>query len=381
MKEEKTSLITLQKEIKKLLEKGVLEGVFPAAAAGISWREGSKKKEIITSTGNAKIYPEKRILKINDFFDLASLTKPLAATLAILCLVKEKKIDIADRLSDVFEKKLRDDISNIRIRNLLSHSSGLPAYRDYYKILKNKESKEKTECLENLILQESLAYETGTISLYSDLGFMLLGRIIEKKAGCTLDEYVEKKILKPLHLEKKIFYNSLYEAKRNLPENKFVATENCSWRKKVLCGEVHDDNCYTMGGVAGHSGLFGNIEGVTGYTAAILEIWKGCYNHPNLKKEDLEFFLTRQKEIPESTWTLGFDTPSPQNSSSGHYLSKKSVGHLGFTGTSFWIDPEKDLVIVLLTNRVHPSRKNSKIKEFRPYFHDKIVENLFSQDK
>ena len=381
MKEEKTSLITLQKEIKKLLEKGVLEGVFPAAAAGISWREGSKKKEIITSTGNAKIYPEKRILKINDFFDLASLTKPLAATLAILCLVKEKKIDIADRLSDVFEKKLRDDISNIRIRNLLSHSSGLPAYRDYYKILKNKESKEKNECLENLILQESLAYETGTISLYSDLGFMLLGRIIEKKAGCTLDEYVEKKILKPLHLEKKIFYNSLYEAKRNLPENKFVATENCSWRKKVLCGEVHDDNCYTMGGVAGHSGLFGNIEGVTGYTAAILEIWKGCYNHPNLKKEDLEFFLTRQKEIPESTWTLGFDTPSPQNSSSGHYLSKKSVGHLGFTGTSFWIDPEKDLVIVLLTNRVHPSRKNSKIKEFRPYFHDKIVENLFSQDK
>jgi len=136
-----------------------------------------------------------------------------------------------------------------------------------------------------------------------------------------------------------------------------------------------------MGGVGGHSGLFGNIEGVTAYTAKILEMWKGVTEHPNIKKEDLEYFLSRQQNISGSTWGLGFDTPAIKESSSGNFFSRKSIGHLGFTGTSFWLDPDKNVGIVLLTNRIHPSRENNKIKLFRPYFHDRVMKILFPQSK
>ena len=137
MKNEKTPSITLQKDIKKLLEKGVSEGVFPSAAAGIVCGLGKEKKKFITYCGNASLYPEKRILKKNNFFDLASLTKPLATTLAILCLIKEKKIDVDENLPSLLEKKIKGGKNKILIWNLLSHSSGLPAHREYFKILKD----------------------------------------------------------------------------------------------------------------------------------------------------------------------------------------------------------------------------------------------------
>jgi CubicO group peptidase (beta-lactamase class C family) len=381
MKIHKTSLLALQKDIKKLLEKGVLEGVFPSAAAGISIGLGKEKKIIISHCGNATFYPEKRKLKKQDFFDLASLTKPLATTVAILCLIKEKKIDADEKLSSLLEKKIAGDKNQITTKHLLSHSSGLPAHREYFNTLKNIPPKEKNIFVENFLLQEQLEYAPGSAYLYSDLGFMMLGRIIEKKAGCTLSHYVKEKILRPLNLEKKIFYMPLFKEKKNHKKIDFVATENCPWRKKILTGEVHDDNCYTMGGVAGHSGLFGNIEGVTIYTSLILDMWKGYLKHTNINKEDLVCFLARQNKIPGSSWALGFDTPAKTESSSGSYLSQNSVGHLGFTGTSFWIDPENEVVIVLLSNRVHPSRENIKIKKFRPYFHDRVMEKLFPQNK
>ena len=381
MKTEKPHFTILQKETKRLLEKGVLEGIFPCAAAGIISGLGKEKKSFITYYGNGTLYPEKRKLKKTYFFDLASLTKPLATTLAILCLINENKIDLEEQLPSLCEKKIKGDKSKITTRNLLSHSSGFPAHREYFTLLKDVPIKEKKQFVENLILQEKLEYKPGKTSLYSDLGFILLGRIIEKKAECSLAHYIEEKVLRPFNLEKKIFYNPMYDEKRNTLKTSFVATENCPWRKKILCGEVHDDNCYTMGGVAGHSGLFGNIEGVTAYTGLILDMWKGAAAHPNIKKKDLRAFLTRQETIPGSTWALGFDTPAAEDSSSGLHFSKKSVGHLGFTGTSFWIDPEKDVAITLLTNRVHPSRENTKIKKFRPYFYDRVIEILFSLNK
>ncbi len=366
----------MEKELKKLLAAGIKEGIFPCAATGIATGLGKERKMVIAYCGNAAIYPGKRRLKKNNYFDLASLTKPFVTTAAILSLLKDKKIYLDETIPTFFENKIKGEKRKITIRHLLSHGSGLPAHREYFKILRETYPG-KNIFVEDLILQERLAYAPGTASLYSDLGFMLLGRIIEIKTGCPLDHYVEEKVLQPLHMEDKIFYNPLPAKKKGLQNNNFVATENCSWRKKILCGEVHDDNCYSMGGVAGHSGLFGNIAAVTKYAGLILDMWKGAANHPNIKKEDLELFLVRQEKTTGSSWALGFDTPSAGNSSSGRYLSPKSVGHLGFTGTSFWIDPEKDVVIVLLTNRVHPDRKNIKIRRFRPYFHDRVMEKLF----
>jgi CubicO group peptidase (beta-lactamase class C family) len=372
--------ITLKKHIKKLLEKGILEGVFPCAASGILYSQERERKKIINYCGNAVLFPEKRKVKKNDYFDLASLTKPFATTMAILCLVRMKKIDLDEKLSSLVEINIKDEKKEITTRQLLSHSAGFPAHREYFKVLKNIPPKKKADHLVTLLLQEKLEYKPGARSVYSDLGFMLLGKIIEKKGGCSLADFVEKKVLKPANLEKKIFFNPIDAVNKRKKQTAFVATENCSWRKKILCGEVHDDNCYAMGGIAGHSGLFGNIEGVTAYAGLILDMWQGREIHPNIENKDVRVFLRPQANIPGSSWALGFDTPAESGSSSGKYFSPRSVGHLGFTGTSFWIDPERDIVVVLLTNRVHPDRKNTKIKRYRPRFHDNVLEKIFNQE-
>lgn len=378
MQSEKSSLNGVRKAIKKLLKEGVTEGIFPGAAAGVHWGLGHDRRKAFEIYGNASLYPEKKILKRNTFFDLASLTKPLATTMALLCLKKENKINLDEPLPSLLARKITGEKKRITIRNLLSHSSGFPAHKEYFRILKDVPSTEKKEKLENLILQEELIYNPGRSSVYSDIGFMLLGLIVEKKSGYSLEAYVDKKVLTPLELGEKIFYNCLNSNNANLQVKEYAATEKCSWRGKVLYGEVHDDNCYALGGVAGHSGLFGNIESVTEYTGKILDIWQCCAKHPNINKEDLKIFFKRQTEIADSSWVLGFDTPALKNSSSGKYFSPPSIGHLGFTGTSFWLDPVKKVGIILLTNRVHPSRDNTKIKQFRPYFHDSIMEILLT---
>ncbi|MFC1844628.1 serine hydrolase, partial [Thermodesulfobacteriota bacterium] len=372
---------TVERDIKKLLQKGVFEEVFPCAAAGISLNVGKEKRKIITYCGNASLYPQKRKLKKNTYFDLASLTKPLATTMAILCLIKIKKIDMDEKLPSLLEKTINDEKKKITVRQLLGHCSGFPAHRDYFKIIKDIPFKKRGDFIEKLLLKEKIEYTPESKALYSDLGFMLLGRIVEKKSGYTLDKFVKEKILQPLNLEEKIFFNPLFE-NRQIQNNKdFAATEICPWRKKILAGEVHDDNCYAMGGVAGHSGLFGNIEGVTSYADFILDMWKDKKTHPNIDNRDLRNFLKRQKKIPGSSRTSGFDTTAKSGSSSGKYFSVKSAGHLGFSGTSLWIDPEKEIVVVLLSNRVHPSRENKKIVQFRPFFHDMTIERIFPKLK
>jgi CubicO group peptidase (beta-lactamase class C family) len=370
--------LTLKKHMYNLLKRGISEGIFPCAASSISYGLGEERKTIVTNSGNAVIFPEKRNLKKGDYFDLASLTKPFATTMAILCLLKTGKIGIDEKLPSLVEKKTTDEKKGISLKQLLSHSSGFPAHREYFNILRDIPEKRKKERLLKLLLDEKIEYTPGTKSVYSDLGFMLLGEIIEKKEGCTLADFVENKVLQPFNMEEKIFFKPITaEKKKHMPPD-FVATENCPWRKKILCGEVHDDNCYTMSGIAGHSGLFGNIEGVTAYTGLILDMWKGMKHHPNIENKDLKKFLIRQSNIPGSTWALGFDTPAESGSSSGSFFSARSAGHLGFTGTSFWIDPEKDIVVVLLTNRIHPHRENTKIRQFRPFFHDSVLQKLLN---
>ena len=379
MNSENIREITVKKHMYKLLKNGISEGIFPCAASSISYGLGEARKTIITYSGNALILPEKINLKKGNYFDLASLTKPFATSMAILCLLKEGKLTLEEKLPSLVEKKTTNEKKTISLKNLLSHSSGFPAHRDYFKILRDIPAKKKSDCLVALLLNEKLEYTPGTRSVYSDLGFMLLGKVVEKKEGCSLADFVKNKVLKPVKMEGKVFYNpTTVEKKKQKPQD-FVATENCPWRKKTLRGEVHDDNCYTMSGIAGHSGLFGNIEGVTNYAGLILDMWKGRKRHPNIENKDLTKFLIRQSEIPGSTWALGFDTPAESGSSSGRYFSARSVGHLGFTGTSFWIDPEKDIVIVLLTNRIHPHRENTKIRQFRPFFHDSILQKFLNR--
>jgi CubicO group peptidase (beta-lactamase class C family) len=370
-----------ENHLKKLLIGGVEKGVFPGAAAGVFYRNNKRKKKVISYYGNASLVPRKKLLKKNKIFDLASLTKPLATTLAILCLLKNKKIKMEETLPSLLQKNVAGEKSKITLRHLLSHSSGLPAHREYYKKLRKMEFKERKELLETWILEEELESIPGTKTVYSDLGFMLLGRIIESKSGESLNLFVDKKIMQPFGLENKIFFIKTNEFNKPTTDTnrkeRFVATENCPWRKKVICGEVHDDNCYIIGGISGHCGLFGDIESVLDLCVSILDLWKKRKEHPNINNNDLQTFLSWQAPEIETSRVLGFDTPSAKESSGGRFLSRSSVGHLGFTGTSFWIDPEKELVIVLLSNRVHPNRDNEKIRKFRPFFHDGVIGKIF----
>ncbi|TAJ91888.1 serine hydrolase, partial [bacterium] len=219
----------------------------------------------------------------------------------------------------------------------------------------------------------------GTRSFYSDLGFMLLGEVVEEITGWTLDRYCQNKIFKPMGLRSTSFVDLTQLRTRRLqPVSEMIApTEQCPWRKRVLCGEVHDDNAYVMGGVAGHAGLFSSARDIHLFLTRLKRCYRG--EEPLLPAPLVKEFLIRDETVKGSTYALGWDTPSAENSSSGSYFSPHSVGHLGFTGTSIWWDLEKDCHVILLSNRIHPSRTTDKIKGFRPYIHDLIMKTLYNE--
>src|SRR3989339_191279 len=348
--------------------------VFPGAAMAVAWGVKENRKRLIRTYGHTG-YDRESMVEESTVYDLASLTKPLATTLAVLSLLKERRIMLSDRVSDIFPQT-GIAFTGIKIKDLLCHSAGFPAHRPYYLELAKLPAEKRKESLLELLGAEPPAYELGSISIYSDLGFMLLGLIVEKKSGLELAGFFREKIAAPLGVEGKIFYVAAGEKGNGEREKiRYAPTEECPFRKRILVGEVSDENAHALGGVAGHAGLFGTIEGVLEMGVHLLDQWQGREEHPGYQASDLRRFLIRQ-DIPGSTWALGFDTPSAVGSSGGRYLAPTSVGHLGFTGTSFWIDPTRELVMVLLSNRVHPSRENSRIKQFRPLFHETVIESL-----
>jgi len=312
-------------------------------------------------------------------FDLASLTKPLATTVAFMLMVKDKRVRLNDQVTRFLPNFGVYGKTPITFRQLLAHCSGLPAWRPYYKeVARQKQdgkvgflsSRSAREFVYRRIQQEKLETFPGQKVIYSDIGFMLLGEVVEKVHGVTLDQYCQEEIFLPLGLSHAFFINLEYRRPLT-PRELFASTESCPWRQKVLCGEVHDDNAYVMGGVAGHAGLFASIQDVDRLVTTLVECYQGknAFLPANLVHE----FWTRESTVPESTWALGWDTPSETGASSGSHFSPHSVGHLGFTGTSVWIDLEKDLHVILLSNRVHPQRDNNKIHAFRPLIHNLVM--------
>lgn len=363
--------ISLSQRLYTIFSYALDKKVFPGAAVGVSLWNGNNYDRNIYYYGLAQTWPEIIKLTENTFFDLASLTKALATVPALLALMEEKKISWTLNLAKIFNDEIPKDKALITIKNLMSHCSGLPAHNEYYNQLLKQTNIEKRKLLFSWILQEKLIYLPGTDFVYSDLGFILLGFIIEKISGKSLDEYVKEKIYNPLYLQNKI----IFAQKEKRIDFIYAATEKCPWTGKILSGMVHDDNCRAMGGVAGHAGLFGTIEGVVQLCEYLLSQVKGRSKHPSYGNENLKKTVTKEENYG---WASGFDTPSVTGSSSGQYFSASSFGHLGFTGTSFWIDPQKELIVVLLTNRVHPSKENELIKKFRPLFHDTVMRCLCS---
>lgn len=358
--------------ITDLLDQGVIKGVFPGAAAAVSWGSGAGRKRSIGVAGIKDIRYPSDFINNKTFFDLASLSKPLSTTLITYSLLDEKKLGIEDTLQTLFDREIVKDKQLITVRQLLSHSSGLISYKPYFQSFAPEITKENKEVLIKQILLDQLEYEPESDCRYSDPGFILLGHIVELLSGNTLHVIFNERITTPLGLTNSIFYLPITESTINT--KMFAATEECQWRGRIMRAEVHDEHCWLMDGVCGHAGLFGNVEGVVSLCETILDQWQGrgkaCLWSGMLKQG-------LQKQYRNKSWCLGFDSPSVQEgSSAGNYISSKSVGHLGYAGTSFWIDPEQELVMVLLTNRVHPTRDNIKIRQFRPYFHNQIISKL-----
>jgi serine-type D-Ala-D-Ala carboxypeptidase len=335
--------------------------------------------------GFRALEPERSPLRIETVYDLSSLTKALATTVAVMMLARDGKFRLDDRVTRFFPNFGVHGKTNVTFRHLLAHSSGMPAWRPFYQRVAEIEKTGRVNFMASAGAKEFVYEEihrekpeapTGTKAIYSDLGFIALGETIEKVASVSLNRFCREKIFRPLGLRATDFIDiSLVRSRRLEPvADMFAPTEVCPSRKRLLVGEVDDENAFAMGGVAGHAGLFAPVREVDRIAAELVACYAGRSDF--VPQRIVREFWTRDKAVPASTWALGWDTPSQQGSSSGRLFSPRAVGHLGFTGTSIWIEPESEIVISMLTNRVHPRRENQAIREFRPKIHDLIMETL-----
>ena len=336
----------LNRSLEPIFEEEISKHSFPGASLVV----GHRGLVFIKAYGRLS-YSSEEAATPQTLYDLASLTKVISTTTLTMQLVEEGLLALNHRISRYFPVFAVDWHSRVTIQHLLAHCSGLPAHRPFFREVQDR------QVLVRKILALSLESEPGTQEVYSDLGIILLGDIIEKVTGESFDQLTRKHILEPLQMS-----HTCFCPKRDLIES-VAPTEDDPWRGRLIEGEVHDENAYAMGGVAPHSGLFGTSGDLAIFCQMLLN--GGIYNHRRIiRRSTLEKFTKRQDLIPASSRALGWDTPS-SGGSAGDLLSPNSYGHTGFTGTSMWVDPTRELFIVLLTNRVHPHRNNNSIREVR----------------
>jgi CubicO group peptidase (beta-lactamase class C family) len=351
--------------VDNLMHAGLAGNVFPGAVLLVA-REG----EVLfhRAYGWADLF-SRRLMTVETCFDLASLTKPLAAAMAVMHLVQQGVLEVEQTCGELCPDLRGSDKAAISVRQLLSHCSGLPPWRPYFMRLRGLEPESRIAVLRRALLAEPLVCAAGAGAQYSDLGFLMLQWVIEDLVRQPLDAYVSEKLYRPLGIDRLYFASA--RRRVEMSGEPMAATELCPWRNRLLVGEVHDDNAAVLNGNAAHAGLFGTALSVQGLLQGLLSAEQGGHAHPLFDGALIRSFFQRQPG--DTTWALGFDTPSPVGSSAGQWFGAESVGHLGFTGTSFWMDRRRALIVVLLTNRVHPSRYNTGIRAFRPQLHDAVA--------
>ncbi|HTT76945.1 MAG TPA: serine hydrolase domain-containing protein [Candidatus Binataceae bacterium] len=369
-------------EVEQAFERAIESAVIPGAVLAVR-RGGDIAYE--RAFGFRSIVPERSPMRLETVFDLSSLTKPLATTITVMMLVRDNKIRLDDRVTRFFHNFGTHGKGPVTFRHLLAHCSGLAAWRPFYQRVAEIERGGKVNFMASQGAKEFVYEEihrdkpearAASRMIYSDLNFMLLGELAEQISGVALNRFCRDKIFRPLGLRSTDFIDiSLVRTRRLEPvPEMFAPTSVCALRKRMLVGEVDDENAFAMGGVAGHAGLFASIKEVDRIVRELLEVYAGRSDF--LPKAIVHDFWQRDQTLKDSTWALGWDMPPAEHSSSGHHFSAAAVGHLGFTGTSVWIEPEKQIAITLLANRVHPRRDNQAIRDFRPKIHDLIMEAL-----
>jgi len=352
--------------IDQCMVKALDDGVFPGAVLRVS----CKNKLMFEKAHGVTDFQTRIPVDTATVFDIASLTKPLATAPAFMILVQQGRLSLESTLGELVEAFEGNEKKDVTVGQLLCHMSGLAAHKPYYEKLAVLPEEKRRGALETLLLDEPLIHSPGTCVVYSDIGYMILGWIIEVCSGMAINDFVHQNIYNPLKLSD-LYYKGKNE--KGQSGRTYAATERCPWRKKTLIGEVHDDNAWVVGGCCAHAGLFGTASAVGNLLDEFMAVYHGEGESGVFQRPVLRRFLT---EWEDSGRTPGFDMPSAEGSSSGSCFSQTSVGHLGFTGTSFWMDLERKITVVLLTNRVHPSRDNVMIRSFRPLIHDVVMNQL-----
>ena len=361
-------MATTWRGIDEILADGLAEGVYTAAVV-LAGR--GVEPEYIAAVGRLSSAPDSPAATLQTYFDLASLTKALATTLALLLLVQEGRLSLAAMLGEVLPQDwLPADKRLLPLTALLTHRSGLPAWRPYYETVLTLPPAARATALEQLAAAEPLEHTPGPLTIYSDLSFMLLKAVVETAAGETLDVFCRRRLYEPLGLTTLGFRPRLQPGGRG---RDYAATERGLIPDRTIQGEVHDENAWSAGGVAGHAGLFGTGPDVWRLAVHLWQAYTGRAAGPFFDPAVVRQFLTPP---PGSPRALGFDLPAPREASCGRSFSPQSVGHLGFTGVSFWIDLAQGCIVVLLTNRVHLGRYNDKIRTFRPRLHEAVCQSL-----
>jgi len=349
----------------EVIEKAVADKAFPGATLAIGYRGNVA----IHAFGKLSYDVNAAAVTPTTMYDIASLTKVVATT-TLVAKLAEGDFAVPLDLDAKIERYLPEWASGpqpewrhrVTVRHLLTHTSGLPPFKEYWRTSKNKRD------TLNKIFAEPLDYEPGTKEVYSDLGIILMAEIIGRLTGRPLDELAKSCIFVPLGMK-----DTMYRPEKKLwPKIAPTEVDN-NLRHSLVQGEVHDENAYAIGGVSGHAGLFSTAPDLAAFCQMLLN--GGVYAHQRILRRATIAQFTTPQQLSSGTRTLGWAVPT-EGSSSGHYFSAHSFGHTGFTGTSIWIDPERQLFVVLLANRVHPTRENMKIAQVRPALHDAVMQAL-----
>ena len=354
-----------------IVEAAASARAFPGAVLAVG-RDGALVH--LRAFGRFSYDPDAAEVATDTLYDLASLTKVVVTTTLSMILVDEGKLDLDARVHAFFPAFSGPAKERVTVRHLLTHSGGLQWWAPLY-----KEVQGKTAYLGRIVAMD-LAYEPGAKTVYSDLGIILLGDILERVSGTGFEALARQRVLQPLAMK-----DARYRPSAQL-EDRIAPTENDPWRGRVVRGEVHDENALALGGVAPHAGLFSTAPDLAHLAQALLD--GGTFGGRRIVSRATVELFTERAGIPVSSRALGWDTPTdesgqrsstpgqPGYSSAGSLFSARSFGHTGFTGTSMWMDPERELYVILLTNRVHPTRDNNKIRDTRAQVADAVVRAL-----
>ncbi|MEJ2193947.1 MAG: serine hydrolase [Ignavibacteriaceae bacterium] len=347
------------KEVNKILLEAIENRAFPGTEVLVS-----KNNRIIYEMAFGHLtYDENSALVSNEtIYDIASLTKVIATTTCAMICYDRKLFNLDDPVAKYLPEFAVNKKENITIKNLLLHNSGLPAFRRYY------DKYNSAEEVFNDIISLELDYKTGTKTVYSDLGIIILGKLIEVATGKKLDQFCEEEIFRPLQMN-----NTLFNPPDSLKYRIAPTEYDNYWRNRLVWGTVHDENASLLDGVAGHAGLFSTAEDISHLLQMLINggIYKG---NRIINSETIQLFTTRSST--NSTRALGWDTKSKYGSSAGDLFDLSSFGHTGFTGTSIWVEPTRKLFVIFLTNRVYPTRNNKKLYEIRPALHNAVIKSI-----